>query len=482
VIAGRYSLEREIGRGGMGAVWLATDEVLGRQVALKRIGLLPSADRTDLERAEREARLAAQLNHPNVVAVFNLVADDATGDRWLVMEYVRGTTLAQLVREEGPLSPDDAAPLLRQVADALAAAHAAGIVHRDVKPSNILVDGRRRVKLTDFGIARTTTDPSLTQTGLVTGSPAYLPPEVAAGQRGDEAVDVWAFGATAFHALAGHPPYDMGDHVLGGLYRIVNEEPPRLDDAGWLAPLLEGTMVKDPSRRWSMAQVRDFLAGPASRTVVDRAADDRTALLGAVPAVAPAPAPEPEAARPTASRPAQPDEAQGRRRGPVLVGVAAVAVAAVLAWLLVAQLGDDPADTAARSPASTPSGSASPTPSESPTTEESPPAGPTARGMKAFIRDYVAALSTDPDTAWTMLTPKFQKESGGLAHYRDFWDGVGRGRILEISADPDALAVSYRVRFEHFGTGKRPTVLDLAYDDGRYLIDGERTEGFVPAG
>ncbi|MGN6577897.1 MAG: serine/threonine-protein kinase [Nocardioides sp.] len=473
MIAGRYSLEREIGRGGMGAVWLATDEVLGRQVALKRIGLLPSADRTDLVRAEREARLAAQLNHPNVVAVFNLVADDASGDRWLVMEYVRGTTLAQLIREEGRLSPDDAAPLLRQVADALAAAHAAGIVHRDVKPSNILVDSRRRVKLTDFGIARTTTDPSLTQTGLVTGSPAYLPPEVAAGQRGDEAVDVWAFGATAFHALAGHPPYDMGDHVLGGLYRIVNEEPPRLDDAGWLGPMLEGTMAKDPSRRWSMEQVRDFLTDPASRTASAHAAEDRTAVLGAVPAAAPAP--EPEAPHP-------PQDGGRPRTGPVLIGAVGVVVVALLGWLLVAQLGDDPADTAAQSPSSTPSSAASATPSESPSSQASPPTGPTARGIKTFIRDYVAALSTDPDTAWTMLTPKFQRESGGLSHYRDFWDGVGRGRILEISADPEALAVSYRVRFENFGTGKRPTVLDLSYDDGHYLIDGERTEGFVPAG
>ncbi len=441
----------------MGAVWLATDEVLGRQVALKRIGLLPSAETTDLARAEREARLAAQLNHPHVVAVLNFVSDESTGDRWLVMEYVRGTTLAQLIREEGRLSPDEAAPLLRQAADALAAAHAAGIVHRDVKPSNILVDGRRRVKLTDFGIARTTTDPSLTQTGLVTGSPAYLPPEVAAGRRGDEAVDVWAFGATAFHALAGHPPYDMGDHVLGGLYRIVNEEPPRLPDAGWLAPLVEGTMAKDPAQRWTMEQVRDYLDDPASRTAV----------------AAPSPAAATQALEP-------PRRSPGR---PVLLGAGGVVLAALLVWLLAAVLPDDePGDTAAQPASSSPSQSPSATPSQSPSKQDSPPAGPTARGMRTFIRDYVAAVSTDPDTAWTMLTPKFQRESGGLARYRDFWDGVGRGRILEISVNPEDLAVSYRVRFENFGTGRRPTVLDLAYEDGHYLIDGERTEGFVPAG
>src|SRR6476660_5871108 len=118
MLAGRYSLDREIGRGGMGAVWLGRDEVLGRQVALKRIGLLPGADSNDLARAEREARLAARLNHPRVVAVFSLVADVDTGARWLVIEYVDGSTLGRLVRDEGSLSPDDAAPLLWQSAGA----------------------------------------------------------------------------------------------------------------------------------------------------------------------------------------------------------------------------------------------------------------------------------------------------------------------------------------------------------------------------
>ena len=288
MIAGRYTLGREIGRGGMGRVWLGIDEVLGREVALKRIGLLPGEDGTDLARAEREARLAARLNHPHVVAVLNLVVDAETDSRWLVMEYVDGSTLSQLVRQEGRLSPDEAAPLMWQAADALVAAHAAGIVHRDVKPSNILVDHRRQVKLTDFGIARISTDPALTQTGLVTGSPAYLAPEVATGQRGDEAVDVWSLGATLFYVLSGRPPYDMGANVLSGLYRIVNEDPPRLADAGWMAPLLEGTMAKDPSLRWTMVQVRDFLADPAGAALPTR--PTATAEVPR-PAAAPAPAP-----------------------------------------------------------------------------------------------------------------------------------------------------------------------------------------------
>jgi eukaryotic-like serine/threonine-protein kinase len=476
VIAGRYSLEREIGRGGMGTVWLGTDEVLDRQVALKQIGMLPGADGPDLARAEREAQLAARLNHPHVVAVFNLVADETTGARWLVMEYVEGTTLAQLIRQEGRLSPDDAAPMLWQAADALVAAHAEGIVHRDVKPSNILVDRDRQVKLTDFGIARIATDPSLTQTGLVTGSPAYLAPEVAAGHRGDEAADVWSLGATIFHVLSGRPPYEIGDHVLGGLYRIVNEEPPRPTDAGWLAPLLESTMVKDPARRWSMVQVRDFLGRAGSSTPVGGllpfgagAAED----AGTTQVVQPAtnsdePVPERQPAARGGSTPAW-----------LLVAglLALVAVLVVGLVLLTSGPDDQPAATG-----TTPEPSASPAERDSSPSRSAEPDGPTASGIESFIRDYVAAISTDPETAWPMLTPKFQRQSGGLEAYREFWSGVGQGEVLDIDANPDDLAVRYRVRFENFGTGRRPTVLDLVYEDGRYLIDGERTEGFVPAG
>ncbi len=259
-IGGRYRLQRQIGHGGMGAVWLAVDEVLGRDVAVKRIGHFPGGDTPGLVRAQREAKLAARLNHPHVVAVFDFVTEGH--EQWLVMEHVEGTDLAGLVDEYGGLPPDDAAKVLGQVAEALAAAHAAGIVHRDVKPSNILITRDGTAKLADFGIARAR-DSTVTASGLVTGSPAYLAPEVAAGQPATEASDVWSLGASLYQALAGHPPYDTSDNVLSAMYRIVHDPPPRLPGAGWPEDLLEHTMATDPADRWPMSRVRDYLsAGP----------------------------------------------------------------------------------------------------------------------------------------------------------------------------------------------------------------------------
>jgi serine/threonine protein kinase len=465
VIAGRYSLDREVGRGGTGAVWLGRDEVLGRPVALKRIGLLPGADRTDLTRAEREAKLSARLHHPHVVSIFDAVVDDDSDSWWLVMEYVDGVDLSRLVRERGPIAPDQAASLLAQAADALAAAHAAGIVHRDVKPSNILVDRAGQVKLTDFGIARIATDPALTVTGMVTGSPAYLAPEVAAGARGDEASDVWSLGATMFHVLEGRPPYDLGDNVIGGLYRIVHEEPPRPTDAGWLTPLLEATMVRDPSRRWSMQQVHAYLdSGVAPPVMSDPTS---TQVLTPVPAEPTPPATVP----PPAPAPAPP--AGGARRSPSwlwLLGFALVLLLAVVGYVLLTHRGSD-SGGAANGPTGTGSSSA-------PSTSKKP----TEKGIEAFIRDYVATVSTDPSKSWMMLTPKFQEESGGFGKYSRFWDPASNGKVLSISADPKDLTVSYQVHFDDFNNGPGPTVLDLKYENGKYLIDGEHTRGFKPAG
>ena len=448
MIGGRYTLDREIGRGGMGAVWVGTDRTLGRTVALKRVGHAPGGADTDVRRAEREARLAARLNHPHVVAVFDLVDD---GDaQWMVMEHVEGTNLSQIIRDNGAMPPDQVAPILAQVADALAAAHTAGIVHRDVKPSNILVSPDGNVKLTDFGIARTEADAALTQTGLVTGSPAYLAPEVATGKSATEASDVWSLGATLCHALTGKPPYEVGDGqsgVMGALYRIVNDEPPRPASAGWLAPLLAATMEKDPSRRWSAAQVGEFLqVGPS-------AAATRTTTL--------------EAVQPTVQSPAVPPAPLQRpaSRVPAIVLTVFVVLAiTVLAFLI--GLNDD--DNDPTSAGDDPSSATSTPPAADGATEES---------MEAFIRDYLALVVSDPESAFDRLTPAFQQESGGLDDYLEFWGNVSSTKVESVSADPDSLVVEYTYTRHEKGGGK-PITDDVSLqleesDDGDLLIAGE---------
>ncbi len=470
VVAGRYDLAREIGRGGMGAVWLGRDTVLGRDVAMKRIGLMPGAPSPDLERAEREARLAARLNHPHVVAVFDLVEDD--DETWLVMEYVEGITLSAFVHRDGALTPDEAAPLVRQAADALAAAHHAGIVHRDVKPSNMLVTPDGEVKLTDFGIARAEADASLTRTGLVTGSPAYLAPEVASGSTATEASDVWSLGATLFHLLAGHPPYDVNDNLMGALYRIVHEEPPRLPNADWLAPVLEHTMSRQPGDRWSMDQVRDFLARADDVTVhpapVGALDEDGTRVMFATPSdpVAVPPVPLDRPLLPAAPAPAPTPR---RRRSPwPLVAVVAVvlAVALIVAAALIAMRNDS-------SPTASPPSRSASGPSSVPSSGSS--TGAQAAAMRDFLTTYLSTATSDRQAAFAMLTKPYQTASGGFSGYDGFWRTITSATPTDVIADPSALTVSYSVAYtktdgQH--TTERHT-LQLVRSGSSYLISDQ---------
>jgi hypothetical protein len=492
VIAGRYEREAEIGRGGMGAVWRGRDTVLGRTVALKKIGMAPGGLSADALRAEREARLAAKLSHANVVAVFDLVREEPSGgdaldhgQQWLVMEYVDGTDLAETIRSRGRLTPDEAAPVLAQTASALAAAHGAGIVHRDVKPSNILVTEPGQVKLSDFGIARAATDPSLTQTGLVTGSPAYLSPEVASGQVATPASDVWSWGASLFHAVEGRTPYgvegDADGNLLGVLYRIVHEEPPHPEHAGWLAPAIEGTMQRDLSQRWSMAQVQQFLeagpsASPATATRVARRPRRAARPVPPPPPVA-ASAGATQVLTPTAENAAVPPPAPptsrragtaDRRRTVLLVLAAAVVLAGLtIAGLFIGLGGDDDPDTSADPGPSASAGSGSPTqdPSES--------AAPDAAAMESFARDYVQTAAGDPRAGFDLLTPAYQEQSKGFTGYRSFWGEVSNPEIQSISADPEDLTVRYTYTYDFDGESRtEPVVLRLEQTDDGFLIAG----------
>lgn len=460
MIAGRYTLEREIGRGGSGTVHLALDEVLGRQVAIKRIGLIPGSDNAELERAEREARLAAALNHPHVVSVFDLV--DADDVRWLVMEFVDGETLSERVRSSGPLEATEAARLLGQTADALVEAHGLGIVHRDVKPSNILIAGGD-AKLNDFGIARAADDPSLTQTGLVTGSPAYLAPEVASGSSATPASDVWSLGATLYHAVTGRPPYEVGDNLIGALYKIVHEAPPRLPGDHPMAGLLTVMMNRDIEARWSMPRVRDELARiahgqrstvPATAPATGAPRQD-TGVLPTVQQVAPDhPAP----------RPGHP----GARRWGLIAAATVLAVAAVVAAYVLA--GRDTPEAAPADSASTPSASQATGSSAPPLSAED-----TRNQMDAFVASYLSTVTSDPRSAFEQLTPDFQEASGGYEGYMGWWGRVRSATLEEVESNPSDLTVGYTVDYV-MKSGARDTQrvrLQLERLDDQLLIAGE---------
>jgi eukaryotic-like serine/threonine-protein kinase len=250
VVAGRYALSEVLGRGGMGTVWLATDQVLERQVALKEVTF--SIDLTDeergvlRERTMREARAAARLDHPHVTRVYDVVEEE--GKPWLVMEHVPARSLQEILEHEGPLPPAAVARIGLDVLDALDAAHEAGIVHRDVKPANVLVDRAGHACLTDFGIATTTGDSSLTTHGALIGSPSYMAPERANGEEPRPAVDLWSLGATLYAAVEGRPPFNRGE-AMATLMSVVSEHPAPMLRAGPLEPVLRGLLTKDPARR-----------------------------------------------------------------------------------------------------------------------------------------------------------------------------------------------------------------------------------------
>jgi eukaryotic-like serine/threonine-protein kinase len=244
----------------MGVVWRAHDVVLGREVAVKEVAFpagMPDAERHSAQaRVTREARAAARLNHQGVVTLYDVVTHP--GGVLLVMELVDAPTLAELVRAEGPLAPERVAEIGAQLASALEAAHRVGIVHRDVKPANVLVPAVGPVKLADFGVASLTGDPRLTTTGLVIGSPAYMAPEQAQGEPTGPPVDFWALGATLYFAVEGQPPFDKGAS-MATLAAVVNEAPQPMRRAGPLAPLITALLAKDPEARPSGPKVRAWL-------------------------------------------------------------------------------------------------------------------------------------------------------------------------------------------------------------------------------
>jgi eukaryotic-like serine/threonine-protein kinase len=302
---GRYRLVRELGRGGMGAVWLGQDTMLGRDVAVKELmvpGGVPAAERAVYrERVLREARIASRLTDPAVVTVYDLIKDD--DQTYIVMELIKAPTLAELVERDGPLGVRAAARLAGQLLSALEAAHESGVVHRDVKPGNVMVPAKGTAKLTDFGIAQALDDPRLTATGALIGSPAYMSPERLSGGRASPAWDLWALGATLFFATEGYGPFDR-ETTSATMLAVLNERPqPRLTP-GPLAELIVGLLEPDPGRRLRADQAHRLIErAQASDQDLTTRVDPPTVRTPPVPAADhPTPAAQAPATPPAVAR------------------------------------------------------------------------------------------------------------------------------------------------------------------------------------
>ncbi|MEV7183100.1 serine/threonine-protein kinase [Kitasatospora sp. NPDC093102] len=335
LLAGRYRLNGVLGRGGMGTVWRAEDEMLGRTVAVKELRMNASVDEEEkhrlITRTLREAKATARIRHSSAVTVFDVVDED---DRpWIVMELVESRSLADVVREDGPLTPGRAAEIALDVLGVLSAAHALGILHRDVKPSNVLIGDDGRVVLTDFGIASVEGDASVTSTGMLVGAPSYISPERARGQKPGPPADLWSLGGTLYAMVEGRPPYDRGS-ALATLTAVMTEDLTAPVNAGPLLPVIEGLLAKDPAERLDASQTRSML----KRVVAEATARAESTTEHAVPVEKPAEA----ASEPSKAEPEQPED--GRKR----------AVGGLLGTVRVgsrAQGGEPPAEAAEPAPA-----------------------------------------------------------------------------------------------------------------------------------
>ncbi len=303
VLVDRYRLDEVIGVGGMGRVWRGTDTLLDRPVAVKELTTPPNlpAHEVDVLRTRmiREARSAAQLSHPAIITVFDVAEED--GRPWIVMELVAGPSLGDLIRGEGAISVRRAADIGEQMAAGLAEAHERGIVHRDIKPGNVLIAGNDRAVLTDFGIAHLDGSTHLTSTGLLIGSPSYLAPEIAHGRSATPASDMWALGITLYQAVEGSLPFDRPT-PMATLTAIVTQDLPEAPNAGALRPVLEALTEKRPEDRPSVREVRALL-----REVRDAEQDARSAATAVAPVSPPeaedTPSKSPEAAEEANRRP-----------------------------------------------------------------------------------------------------------------------------------------------------------------------------------
>ncbi len=527
VVAGRYRLEERIGSGAMGVVWRGTDERLGRVVAVKQVFLNQGLDQSEADevrqRTLREGRIAARLQHPHAISVFDASIE---GDEpWLVMEYLPSRSLAAMLGEHGPLEPRLVARIGRQVADALDAAQEAGIVHRDVKPGNVLIGADGTVKITDFGISRATGDLTLTRTGMLAGTPAYLAPEVARGEDSTFASDVFSLGATLYAAVEGMPPFGSDDNALALLHAVAAGAVHPPVQAGPLTALLMRLLRDDPRQRPTAAEARRELGRIAHSAGATSTSGWSQAELDAADAHIPdsrRPAESDPVTPGGRSRPAPPatwrgspfdlepspdpgstprhpslrgsiqhaDGGDGPRSEPRPAGIAAAPVAAppsrrrgrpttlvvvvVLAVALAA--GILAAVLFARPTSSNESTGASVGPAP---TSVAPIDGHAA--MVAAVRDYYGIVPGNPAAGWARLGPEQQRSSGGYTAYQGFWSTISAVQVTGATAVDDDTV---RATLVFFPQGRAPVreTHDLGMvqgSGGAWLINSDKP---VPSG
>lgn len=479
LLAGRYRLQAELGRGGMGRVWRGHDEILDRPVAIKEVTLdeRPQSEREMLlSRTMTEARLAARLSHPNIATVYDVVEADERP--WIVLQLVSAPTLAGVLAKRGPLPPVAVARIGLQVLDALQAAHAAGVVHRDVKPANILLDaGESHAVLTDFGLATSVERPvDLTGVGIVVGTPAFIAPERARGGPPTPQTDLWSLGVTLYTAVEGRCPFGQVG-VLATISAVLTAEPAPFERAGPLAPLLANLLAKDPEQRIDTRAARrqlericapptDYL--PQTGDVAPAAAPSAvptTAVPAAVPAAVPSPSADAGsspavvpltgfdstppatpgsllAAVPAADAPDPPSPRGRERRAHVRhVVVAAALTVGVLAASFWPEAPSDPLPAAPQPTDRLQAALTTPTPTPSPTasTATTPAATPTTSqpSRPSSEPTTVATTTSRPRTSQDQQpsTERRSTTAGRATSSADIWVPPGQAKKATTSRD-----------------------------------------------
>lgn len=531
LIAGHYRLLEQIGSGSMGVVWRARDERLDRIVGIKQLLLQPGLTEEQKQdarrRALREARIAAKLHHPNAIVVFDVAEHD--GDPCIVMEYLAARSLAVVLGDQGSLSVEEVAALGTQIASAIAVAHASGIVHRDIKPGNILITDSGVAKITDFGIARAVGDVTITQTGMFAGTPAYLAPEVARGSEPTSASDVFSFGATLYDAVEGGPPFPERQNQLA-LLRLVaegNVQPPK--QAGALTSLLMQLLQVEPADRPTMAQASRLLAELAGSklpaTVLagvprNPTRPDMTPPKPAAAAVAaastatepePAPAPPASAGVPSAAFLPQgtqlaepPRQLSPMRKRALLIGAVLLVLIVAGVGIILANSGGGGGNngqneagaggghTTTNQQAPPPTGHTSTgnKPSDSTTAPSSPNSSSAttvassgqidwgSAGQKVLAFYSTSVLVSDPMQGWNMLSTGAQSVYGSEAAFAAYWAQyaqISSSGEHPVSPNPDgSVQVPADVVYgPHQGSQTTHLSLRVVQVGGQLLLDGD---------